>query len=114
MAMSECRAAAAGVLAALLVLLTPAVASAEMSWSTPTVVDRSAGTRTGSVACATSSQCTTIDDYGRAATFNPAAPGAPTPFAVDAVPLRAGGAAALVRPVACPATAQCTAVDSAG
>jgi len=57
------------------------------------------------VACPSASQCTAVDDSGRQVTFNPTAPGTPTPTVVGGGSLTA---------VACPSVSQCTAVDNAG
>ena len=60
------------------------------------------------MACPSTSQCTAVDSLGQQVTFDPAAPGTPTPTTIDS-----GGYDAL-NGVACPSTSQCTAVDSDG
>jgi hypothetical protein len=62
-------------LLALLFLPTPAVASAQLSWSSPLVLDQSGRQELVSVACASTSQCTAVDFVGQEVTFNPSAPG---------------------------------------
>ena len=58
------------------------------------------------VACPSGSQCTAVDSYGRRVTFDPTAPGTPTPATID------GGHA--LRAVTCPSASQCTAIDYSG
>ena len=59
------------------------------------------------VACPSTSQCTAVGGMDQV-TFNPSAPGTPTPTKVDS------GTFAFLFGVACPSTSQCTAVDGAG
>jgi hypothetical protein len=66
-------------------------------------IDTEGGAR--GVSCPTASQCTAVGLDGRAVTFDPGAPGTPTPVAVDTGHLT---------DVACPTAAQCTAVDTDG
>ena len=56
------------------------------------------------MACPSVSQCTAVDSGGREVTFNPTAPGTPTPTTIDP-----GGNG--LTGVACPSASQCTAVD---
>jgi hypothetical protein len=58
------------------------------------------------LACASATECTAVGYGGLAATFNPRAPGSPSPTLID------GGSA--LSQVACPASTQCTAIDTAG
>jgi hypothetical protein len=60
--------------------------------------------------CPSVSQCTAVDDAGREVTFDPNAPGTPTPTSVTSYPLIYGG----LEGVACPSITRCTAVESAG
>jgi hypothetical protein len=62
------------------------------------------------VACPSVSQCTAVDDAGREVTFDPRAPGTPTPTYVTVETVAFGG----LEGVACPSASQCTAVQSAG
>lgn len=62
------------------------------------------------VACPSGSQCTAVDDAGREVTFDPNAPGKPTPTSVTVYPLIFGG----LEGVACPSVTQCTAVEQDG
>jgi hypothetical protein len=62
------------------------------------------------VACPSVKQCTAVDDAGREVTFDPNAPGDPTPTSVTINPLIFGG----LEGVACPSVKQCTAVERAG
>ena len=62
------------------------------------------GALVNDVSCPSSSQCTTVDRYGVASTFDPADPGnAKTERVIEAGELTA---------VACPSTTQCTAVEA--
>jgi hypothetical protein len=89
-------------------LAMPGVARASLSWSSPIVLDQN-GSRIEpelrGPACPTSSQCTTIDVWGREVTFNPASPQS----SVTAWPIDAGR---IPYGIACPTSSQCTAVDS--
>lgn len=58
------------------------------------------------VACPSASQCTAVDSRGLEVTFNPIAPGTPTPAAIDGTEY--------LRAVACPSVSQCTAVGGDG
>ncbi|MEA2465247.1 MAG: alpha-galactosidase [Acidobacteriota bacterium] len=64
------------------------------------------GFRLFDVACPTTTQCTAVDGQGRQVTFNPTAPGNPTPTTVN------GSEFASV--IACPSATQCTAVATNG
>ncbi len=71
--------------------------------------------RVTGIACASRSQCTAVDSAGREVTFDPSAPGAPTPVLIDPpsfIGLMQGWSA--TTGVTCPSAAQCTAVDSSG
>lgn len=57
------------------------------------------------MACPSTSQCTAVDDFGREVTFNPTAPGTPTPTMVDRQSLEA---------IACSSPIRCVAVDDVG
>jgi hypothetical protein len=59
------------------------------------------------VTCSSTSDCTAIDAAGNEVTFNPAAPGSPTPYRVD-------GSGSAPTAVACASTSECVAVDSGG
>lgn len=92
--------------------MVPAVASAA-----PVAVDLGSEGTPQSVACPSTSQCTAISDDGDAATFDPASPGTPKPITVDNPPPEPGtGPRGSLEHVAvvCPATDQCTLVDSDG
>ena len=54
------------------------------------------------LACASASQCTTVDGKGREVTFNPSLPGYPVPIQLSTY----------LHGVACPTASQCTAVES--
>ncbi|MDQ6804281.1 MAG: hypothetical protein M3065_04810 [Actinomycetota bacterium] len=58
------------------------------------------------VACPSATQCTAVDNVGQQVTFNPTAPGTPTPTTIDATNV--------LNAVACPSPTQCTAVDNGG
>lgn len=58
------------------------------------------------VACPSATQCTAVDNVGQVATFNPTAPGTPTPVPIDSGRVLSG--------LACPLATQCTAVDDLG
>ena len=82
---------------------------------TPTTIDPITIDGTGllsGVACPSTSQCTAVTgDYeltgvpGQQVTFDPSAPGTPTPTTIDSTQLSG---------VACPSTSQCTAIDDDG
>ena len=76
-----------------------------MLWSGPIVLDQTGQVLTD-VACPSASQCTAVDTGGHQVTFNPTAPGTPTPTTIDAGHWLTG--------VACPSASQCTAVDTEG
>jgi hypothetical protein len=88
----------------------PTVASAALrSWSGPIALDRIGyGRPLDGVACPMASRCTAADQEGRAVTFNPTAPGTPTPMMVDPGPFLQPS------PVAGPSASQCTTVDFVG
>ena len=85
-------------------LARPQVASADpFTWSGAIALDRTGGSHSlNSVACASSSQCTAVDNAGKEVTFNPASPGSPNPST-----LKPGW---VFDSVACPSASQCTAV----
>ncbi len=58
------------------------------------------------MACPSASQCTVVGGAGREVTFNPTAPGTPTPITIDPGNGLSG--------VACPSASQCTVVGGAG
>ena len=58
------------------------------------------------VACPSTTQCTAIDIVGQQVTFNPTAPGTPTPTTIDLD--------RTLTAIACPSTTQCTAVAGGG
>ena len=85
----------------------PAAGAAPMSWSAPIALDTTGGMGAmRGVACPTAtSRCTAVEKSGQQVTFDPTAPGEPTPTTVNAPTLLG---------VACPSTVQCTAVDDSG
>lgn len=85
---------------ALLLVLPAAVANGSLTWSALTI-DRNGRPFMPAVACPSTSQCTAVDGEGQEVTFNPVAPGTPTPGAID------GGWS--VYAVTCVSTSQCTA-----
>ena len=92
----------------------PVVAGASLTWSGAI----SLGSGTGGppvdvtgVACPAISQCTAVTAGGHAATFNPAAPGTPSPIWIDSYITNVLGTNA-VAAVSCPTAHQCTAVDA--
>ena len=64
-----------------------------------------------SIACPSSEQCTAGASGGMEVTFNPLAPGSPTPIYIDVGVTNLGQN---INHMACPSTSQCTAVDEAG
>jgi hypothetical protein len=62
------------------------------------------------VACAAVWQCTAVDSIGNEVTFDPSAPGKPTPTNVTVLPILYRGFAA----VTCPSVSQCSAVGGGG
>ena len=62
------------------------------------------------VACPSVNQCTTVDNNGDELTFDPGAPGTPTPKPID--PGTNGNP--VVESLACGSSSQCTAVDTSG
>jgi len=58
------------------------------------------------LACPSATQCTTVDYEGNEVTFDPLAPGAPTPVAI--------APHSHLRSLACPSTSQCVAADTGG
>ena len=64
------------------------------------------------IACPLPSQCTAVDDGGRALTFDPASPGTATPVTIDEGSGQPGSARLLS--IACPSADQCTAGDGGG
>jgi hypothetical protein len=58
------------------------------------------------IACPSASECVAVDSTGEEVTFDPSAPGTPTPATIDA-------GTGLVM-LACPSTSQCTAIDGNG
>ncbi len=88
-------------------LALPAAAHARLTWSSPTTVDPAGGATLHGLACESVSECTAIDQGGRAVTFNPASPGTPTASVL------ASGAP--VNGLACPSPGtECVAVDGGG
>jgi hypothetical protein len=59
------------------------------------------------VACPSVTRCTAVGHHGREVSFDPIAPGTPTPTVID-------NAASSLNEVACPSATQCTAVDNSG
>jgi hypothetical protein len=86
--------------------------------SVPVLIDpATAGAPVGSLtglACPTAGQCTAVDSAGREATFDPAAPGAPSPAIIYPSGLASANPFAAssntLDAVACPSAGQCTAV----
>jgi hypothetical protein len=58
-----------------LALTLPATASAELTWSGPIALDHNGATSLIAVACATTTQCTAVDQIGQQVTFSPASGG---------------------------------------
>jgi hypothetical protein len=98
-------AAAVALLAVL--ALAPAAGAQQLSWLSPIGLENSGGTQAAqAVACATASQCTSVDANGQQVTFNPATGASTGSSSVD---LRG-----TVSSLACPSSTQCTAVDNLG
>ena len=99
-------AALLGALAAGVLWLAPASASAALVWSAPVFLD--AGTDSGLVdlACPTSTLCVAVDSAGREVSFDPADPSAWSAYAIDGTRALTG--------VACPAASECVAGDGRG
>ena len=98
------RAVAAAVVLSVLLFGFPAVAQANLSWSTPVSIDT--GNSLTGVACPSVRQCTAVGGMDEV-TFNPASPGSPT-----VTPIAPG---ASLNSVACPSVSQCAAiVDGVG
>lgn len=76
--------------------------------ATPTAVPVDPGEQLASVACPALTECIAVDYTGDEVTFNPTAPGGPTPHPV------ATAAAAGLLAVACPLSTQCTALSENG
>ena len=96
-----------GVLAAGVLWLAPATASAALVWSAPLFLNAefmNAGL--ADLACPTSTHCVAVDASGREVAFDPADPSAWTAYTID-------GTHALTD-VSCPAASQCAAVDHRG
>ena len=97
-------------IAALLLSLAGSVDLAQaslLSWSAPRTLDANGAIHTQyGVACPTSSQCTAVDTDGQEVTFDPTAPGTPTPITIDV--------AHQLNQVACPSSSQCTAIGQDG
>jgi hypothetical protein len=85
----------------------PSLASAQLSWSAPAIVDSGSGETLSAVACPLQTQCTAVDQVGQEVTFNPtASTSSGTPVLIDT-----GGQ---LTSIACPSSTQCTAVDLTG
>ena len=84
----------------------PASATASLSWSAGTAIDHNGTQALTATSCPSSSQCTAVDRLGQEVTFNPQAPGAPTPVVLEP--------GAILTAIACPSTSQCTAATSGG
>jgi hypothetical protein len=86
----------------------PALVRAQSIWSSPIAVQTGGGQPLTAVSCPSgvAAQCTAVDFSGREVTFDPGAPGAPTPSPVDA--------GFIDEAIACPAQTQCTEVDAGG
>lgn len=93
---------AVGLLVAFQMLSVSAQAQMPRSWSPPVLVDGSGSPGLGDVACPSASQCTAVDSAGREVTYDPGAPGSPSPVVV------APGVG--LSSIACPSVSQCTAV----
>ncbi len=81
----------------------------------PVAIDR--GGSLTAVACPSVGQCTAVDDMGREITFDPVTPGSSSgrvPLLVDQAKTPGSLEQDRLTAIACPATGQCTAVDSAG
>lgn len=94
-------------LALLLVVATPARA-VSLAWTGRIVVNLSIPLE--AVSCPSSTQCTAIAGAGSILTFNPTAPGHPTPVLVDTATTENEGLSA----ISCPTTSQCTAINVFG
>lgn len=93
----------------LTLLALPTAALANFTWGTPTAIDQNGGPgqELYGVACPSTTQCTAVDEWGQAITFNPSAPGSPKPVTLDSWGDGANGG---FQGISCPSTAQCTAV----
>jgi hypothetical protein len=101
-------------LLAVLLVVSPDVARASMSWSAPVTIDHAGGIRTMGVVCPSVSQCTVIDVNGRAITFDPASPATETTVDLDVSGDPAEYYFGGLDDLACPTVAQCTYVDQSG
>ena len=84
-----------------LVVFCATAAARDFSWTLPAAVDLTQSQMLFGVACPSATQCTAIDGSGQEVTFDPSAPGTPTPVTV--------GAGESLNAVACPSATQCTA-----
>jgi hypothetical protein len=113
------RSTAISACAVLLVTLGPALAGTgpaalaaptnppTLTWSGPIpLVHDGLSAFPSSVACPSATQCTLVDNSGREVTFDPANPGAPTPYVLDSGQVYIA--------VVCPATDECVAVANNG
>jgi hypothetical protein len=95
-------AAAVGFVLAFQLFGARASAQATLSWSAPIAIDEAGSPGVTDVACPSASQCTAVDGKGREVTYDPGAPGSPTPVAI----LPGVGQSW----IACPSVLQCTAI----
>ena len=95
-----------GVLAAGVLWLAPASASAALVWSAPVFLNAGADSGLVDLACPTSTLCVAVDSAGREVSFDPADPSAWSAYAIDRTRALTG--------VACPAASECVAVDGQG
>jgi len=98
---------AVGVLTLVLAGFSAGVAQASTTWGSTHAIDTN-GAPLLSVACPSTSQCTTVDFGGQEVTFNPA-----TGAAINGGPVNVDGVN-LLRAVACASTTLCTGVDDHG
>jgi hypothetical protein len=91
--------------------------AAALSWSAPIPLEGTSNVHLNGVACPSATQCTAVNgtpaDHvnpgitpGQEVTFNPTAPGTPTPVTIDS--------GAFLGAVACPSVTECVAVASFG
>jgi hypothetical protein len=66
------------------------------------------------IACPSVAQCTAIDDTDREVTFNPTAPGKPTPTNLPAISHTANPLVLSLPSVTCPSVSQCIAIEEGG
>jgi hypothetical protein len=83
-------------------------------WNAFTLRTEKFDSRIVGLACPSVSRCTAVDSASREVTFDPAAPGTPTPILVDKPPQFCGEHCpeGYVTGVACPSVSRCTAVDA--